>query len=234
MRTNLKVNSETNGTLKMKKENLLRSFFAVMVLSLISMVGMSFSTTNDTTRANDTVVKNVFVSVVSDENGTITLISPATNLSIRRADMVMDANFRMSEARNRKMAVAFGKMIAEEANAADVQMSENLNRSVLVSQFNQVISADLQNADVQMDELMNDEAEVKAKTLAFKSSLINQITTADEGMDLMLNISTIKNVKPSVAEEADKKMDALMSVKNISPKVDTDADAAMDLLINKQ
>jgi hypothetical protein len=232
MRTNVKVNSENNGTLKMKKENMLRSFFAVMVLSLVSMVGMSF-TSNDTTRANDTVVKNALVSVVSDDNGTIVLISPANNISIRRADMVMDANFRMSEARNRKMAVAFGKMVAEEANAADEQMSENLNRSVLVSQFNQSMSNNVKNADLQMDEMANDEAEVKAKTVAFKSSMNNQITTADEGMDLMLNLSTIKNVKPSVAEEADKKMDALMSVKNISPKAGTDADAAMDLLINK-
>jgi hypothetical protein len=233
MRTNLKVNSETDGTLKMKKENLVRSFFAVIVLSLVSMVGMSF-TSNDTTRANDSVVKNVMVAVFSDGNGTILNISPANNLSIRRADMVMDANFRLNEARNRRMVVAFGKMVAEEANVADEQMSENLNRSALVSQFKQAMSTDVQTADLKMDEMANDEAEVKAKTAAFKNSLNNQITTADESMDMMLNISTIKNVKPSVAEEADKKMDVLMNVKNISPKDGNDADAAMDLLINKK
>jgi hypothetical protein len=232
MRTNLKVNSETNGTLKQKKQNMLRNFFAVAVLSLLSMVGMSF-TSNDTTRTNDTVVKNVLVAVMSDDNGIILHISPSNNSSIRRADMVMDANFRMNEVRNRKLAVAFSKLVAAEANAADEQMSENLNRSVLVSQFIQTISNDVQAADVNMDEMMNDETELKAKIVAFKSSLNNQINTADEGMDVMLKISTIKNVKPSVAEEADKKIDAYMNVKNISPKAGNDADAAMDLLINK-
>jgi hypothetical protein len=233
MTTNFKVDSETNRTLKMKKENIIRSFFAVTVLTLVSIVGMSFNS-HDTTRANDSVVKNAMVAIVSNDNGNITLISPANNLTIRRADVVMDVNFRMNETRNRKMAVAFGKMVAVEANIADEQLSENLYRSALVSQFTQSLYNDVQIADIQIDELLNDEAEIKAKTVAFKSNIINQITIADEGMDMMFSISTIKNVNPSVAVEADKKMDALVSVKNISPKAGTEADEAMDMLINKQ
>jgi hypothetical protein len=233
MTTNLKVKSETNGTLKLKKQNMLRTLFAGLMLGFVSMAGMSF-TTDDTTRSNDTTIKAALTAATSDDNGTILNITPSNNPGIRKADLVMDANFRMNEAKNRKMAVAFAKMIAAQASEADEQMSEQLNRNILVASFNSSMSTSVEAADAQMDEMVNDEAEAKAKLASFRTALNVQISQADGEMDVMLNMSTIKNVKPSVAEEADKKIDALMSVKNISPKAGTDADAALDLLINKQ
>lgn len=233
MRTNLKVASKNKGTLKMKKENILRSAFAAVIMSLVSLVGMSFTT--DTTRSSDSVVKNALTAVTATNDAGELLISPVNNLSILRADMVMDANFRTNEARNRKMAVAFTKMIAAEANAVDEQMSENLNRNYMISLFNQSLSGDVQAADVKLDAMMNDEAETKAKAIAFRNSINLQLTEADESMDVMVNMSALPTVKPEIAKDADKVMDALfLNLKKITPAASKEADVKMDELISNQ
>lgn len=233
MRTNLKVASKNKGTLKMKKENVFRSGLAVVIMSFISLVGMSFTT--DTTRSSDSVVKNALTAVTATDNAGELLISPVNNLSILRADIVMDANFRTNEARNRKMAVAFSKMVAAEANAADEQMSENLNRNHMTSLFNQSLSSDVQAADAKLDEMMNDEAETKAKAIAFRNSINLQLTEADESMDAIVNMSVLPTVKPEIAKDADKVMDVLfLNLKKITPAASIEADAKMDELVNKQ
>lgn len=233
MRTNLKVASKNKGTLKMKKENILRSAFAAVIMSLVSLVGMSFTT--DTTRSSDSIVKNALTAVTATNDAGELLISPVNNLSILRADMVMDANFRTNEARNRKMAVAFTKMIAAEANAVDEQMSENLNRNYMISLFNQSLSGDVQAADVKLDAMMNDEAETKAKAIAFRNSINLQLTEADESMDVMVNMSALPTVKPEIAKDADKVMDALfLNLKKITPAASKEADVKMDELISNQ
>ena len=233
MRTNLKVASKNKGTLKMKKENILSSAFAAVIMSLVSLVGMSFTT--DTTRSSDSVVKNALTAVTATNDAGELLISPVNNLSILRADMVMDANFRTNEARNRKMAVAFTKMIAAEANVVDEQMSENLNRNYMISLFNQSLSGDVKAADVKLDAMMNDEAETKAKAIAFRNSINLQLTEADESMDVMVNMSALPTVKPEIAKDADKVMDALfLNLKKITPAASKEADVKMDELISNQ
>lgn len=228
MRTNLKVNSETNGTLKMNKRNMVTSFLAGFALMLVATLGMSF-TTEDTTRATDSSIKSAITKVAATETGDLAKYTPA-NLTTRRADMVMDANFRISEFQNRKMAVAFTKMMNKQAVETDAAM--NLN--VLVPAFTKDLNLEIEAADATMDVKMNEEAEVRAKTAAYKTGLSNQVSAADMGMDIMMNVTSIKHVKPAIAADADKQMDALLNGKNISPAVAVDADSKLDALINKK
>lgn len=234
MTTNFKVNSETNGTLKMKKRNMLRSLFAAFIMSLVSMVAMSF-TVNDTTRATDSAIKNVFTKAVVDDNGNLSLFTPSNSASIRKADLVMDANFRTTEMNFRTMAVAFSKMVANEAVEADAKMSELLYINTMMATFNSSVAADVESADSAMDIMINDEAELKTKSAAFKTSITAQVNQADEAMDVMINVSTLPAVKPVIGNEADVMMDALfLNIKKITPAISADADSKMDKLINKQ
>lgn len=231
MRTNQTVKTEINGTLKKKKQNLLHTMFAVLMLSTVSLMGMSF-TTEDTTRAGDSIVKTALSKAVTD-NGLLVNITPSTNLSIRKADMVMDANFRMNEALNLKMAVVFSKKIAGEANEADDKMSDKMNLDVMVPAFNSNIATDVETADANMDKLMNNEVETILKVKAFRTKLGVQINEADEAMDVIVNVIGTSNVKPNIAELADRLMDDMIfNIKNVNPKSAIDADNKMDKLIN--
>jgi hypothetical protein len=231
MRTNLKVNSETNGTRKMTNRNMVTSFLAGFALMLVATVGMSF-TTEDTTRSTDSSVKTAVTKAVATEDGELAKYTPA-NLTTRRADMVMDANFRITETKNRRLAVAFTKMMNNQAADADAIMSEQFTLNVLVPAFTKDLDLEIEAADATMDVKMNEEAEVRAKTSAYKTGLNNQVSVADMGMDVIMNVTTIKNVKPVIAADADKQMDALLNGKNINPSIAVEADSKLDALINK-
>jgi hypothetical protein len=211
----------------MTKSNMITSFLAGFALMLIATVGMSF-TTEDTTRATDSIVKSTITKTAANETGDIAKYNPAS-LTTRRADMVMDANFRITESQNRRLAVAFTKMMNNQA----VEVDASMNLNVLVPAFTKNLNLEIEAADATMDVKMNEEAEVRAKTAAYKAGLRNQVSAADMGMDVMMNVTTIKNVKPVIAADADKQMDALLSGKNFSPAIAVDADSKLDALINK-
>lgn len=230
MRTNLKVTSETNRTLKMNRKNMMTGLFAGLALMLVATMGMSF-TTDDTTRATDSSVKSAIVKAAANEKGELVKYTPANSM-IRRADMVMDANFRINESTNRRLAVAFTKMMNKQAVDADAVMSEQFNLNVLVPAFTQNLNLEIEASDATMDVMMNEDAETRAKSSTYKTGLNSQVNAADVAMDVMMNITTIKNVKPQIAVDADKKMDVLLTGKNISPSVAVEADNKLDLLIN--
>jgi hypothetical protein len=232
MRTNLKVNAETNGTLKMNRKSMITSFLAGFGLMLVATAGMSF-TSEDTSRATDSSVKSAITKAVANDKGELAKFMPAT-LTARRADMVMDAYFRINESKNRKLAVAFTKMMNSQAVDADAIITERFTLNTLVPAYTKDLSVEIETADATMDVKLNEEAEVKAKTSAYKTGLNNQVNAADLAMDVMMNVTTIKQVKPAVAVDADKQMDTLLNGKNITPAIAVDADSKLDALFNKQ
>jgi hypothetical protein len=232
MTTNLKVTAETNGTLKRNKRNMLNSFFAGFALMLVATAGMSF-TSEDTSRATDSSIKSAITEAVANDKGELAKFTPAT-ITTRRADMVMDANFRTNESKNRKMAAAFTKMMNNQAVDADAIMSEQFTLNVMVPAFTRDLNFEIEDADATMDVKMNEDAEVKAKTSAYKTGMNNQVNAADLAMDVMMSVTTIKHVKPAIAADADKQMDTLLNGKNISPATAVDADSKLDALFNNQ
>jgi hypothetical protein len=232
MRTNVKVNSKTNGTLKMKnKNNMFSSLFAGVALMMIATVGMSFNT-EDTTRSTDSSIKMIITTAASEDNGDLKKYTPANNTTLR-ADMFMDANFRSNELQNRKSAVSFTKLMNTNALTVEETMSREFELRVLVSAFTKELNVEIEAADATMDVKMNEEAEVRAKTSAYKTTLNNQVSAADNAMDIMMNVTTIKHIKPLIAADADKQMDTLMNGKNILPSSAIEADLKLDELINK-
>lgn len=232
MTTTLKVNSETNGTLKRTKKNMLRSLFAGFVLASVAMVGMSF-TTNDTSRASDTVAKTTLKGT-ADKGGSF---APVSEVSIHNADIKMDANFRTAEKRNTAFAVAFGKTVANQASEADAQLNDLFMRNVVNVAFFNSLKIEMEDADTAMDAVANDEMERNAKAAAFRNNVNAQANNADASMDVMFTVSNMKTIRPADATEADRLMDELMSktTKNLVSNINVkEADNKMDELFNKQ
>lgn len=231
MRTNEIVKTETNGTLKMNKRNMVTGLFTGFALMLVATVGMSFNT-EDTTRASDTSVKMAITKAVANEKLELANYTPA-NTSTRKSDMVMDANFRINELKNRSMAAAFTKNVNKIAAAADELMTERMILNVMVPAFTIELNLEIKAADASIDVKLNEDAEIKAKTTAYKTGMNTELSAADNSMDMMINATSIKHIKPFIALEADKQMDAVLNGKNISPSLATEADSKMDALINK-
>ncbi|MBX9783482.1 MAG: hypothetical protein K2X48_09335 [Chitinophagaceae bacterium] len=232
MTTTLKVNSETNGSLKRTKKNILRSLFAGFVLASVAMVGMSF-TTNDTNRISDTAAKTTLTSNGNNRNA----IAPVSEVSIHNADLKMDANFRTAEKRNTALAVAFGKTVACQASEADEQLTDLFLRNVVNVAFFNSLQSEMAGADASIDVMANDEMERNAKAVAFRNTLSTQANDADASMDVMFTVNNMKTIRPADANEADRLMDELMdkTTKNVVSTVSVqEADSRIDELFNKQ
>lgn len=266
MKRTLTVNPKTNGTLKMKKDNSnLRNMLAGLLLSTIALLGMSF-TTDDTTKVADTVTKTKVQTqdsccvttkindnrVINGNNFAIAVNFSVNNISLQEMiavnftktnllnisliDSRMDINFRLQEKKNTEMAVAFKNTLVNQASEADSQLSENLMRSAFAPAYGKNLLSEMQLADGTIDELVYEEADLLAKTTAYKVGLSSQIALADENIDQMLNISTLKNIEQSAIEGADKLIDAQIQksvLANINKSIAKDADVQMDELINK-
>ena len=259
MKTTSTVNSKTNGTLKMKKDNInFRNLLAALFLGSIAMFGMSF-TTEDTTKTADADAKTkvelkdscCVTSIGGNKLATEVKFSVTTTLQeamrvknftklnlleIGLGDKRMDINFRLQERKNTEMAVAFKNTLANQASEADSQLSENLLVSTVAPAFGKKLFLEMQVADGTIDELVNEEADFITKTIAYKTVLSSQILLADENIDQMLNISTLKTIEQSSIESADKLMDTHIQksiLKNINKSIAVEADVNMDELINK-
>lgn len=238
MKTASTVISKLNGSLKKKKENNnLRNILAGLFLSTIAFVGMSF-TKNDFVKVADTVTKIkgktqdscCVVSITGNKQlitaanlGTEAKLS-ITNLSVKemsainllklrfieisRIDKSMDINFILAERKNIEMAVAFKNNLVNQASEADSQFSENLIRTAFASSFRKNLLLNMELADGTIDKMLYEEADLHAKSIAFKSGLSSQLALADEHIDQMLNMNFIKNIILNTIQDADRLMDA--------------------------
>ncbi len=265
MKATLQVNSNTNGTLKMKKENNnLRNVLTGLFLGFIALVSMSF-TTDDTTKVVDTVTKTKIqtqdsccvvsitnsrlvitgknfakdakfsVNTISLEEMIVKSFEKLKIIEIRITDNKMDFNFRASERINTEMAVAFRKTLTNQAIEADSQLSENLMRSAFAPTYSKNLLSEMELADGSLDEMVFEEADLQAKTTAYKTVLSTQLALADEHIDQILSMSTIKNIDLNSIEDADRLMDAQIQktvMGNINKFLAYDADLKMDDLIN--
>lgn len=265
MKATLQVNSNTNGTLKMKKEyNNLRNVLTGLFLGFIALVSMSF-TIDDTTKVVDTVTKTKIqtqdsccvvsitnnrlvitgknfakdakfsVNTISLEEMIVKSFEKLKIIEIRITDNKMDINFRASERINTEMAVAFRKTLTNQAIEADSQLSENLMRSSFAPAYSKNLLSEMELADGSLDEMVYEEADLQAKTTAYKTGLSTQLALADEHIDQMLSVSTIKNIDLNSIEDADRLMDAQIQktvMGNINKSLAYDADLKIDYLIN--
>ena len=265
MKATLQVNSNTNGTLKMKKENNnLRNVLTGLFLGFIALVSMSF-TTDDTTKVVDTVTKTKIqtqdsccvvsitnsrlvitgknfakdakfsVNTISLEEMIVKSFEKLKIIEIRITDNKMDINFRASERINTEMAVAFRKTLTNQAIEADSQLSENLMRSAFAPAYSKNLLSEMELSDGSLDEMLYKEADLQAKTTAYKTGLSTQLALADEHIDQMLSMSAIKNIELNSIEDADRLMDAQIQktvMGNINKFLAYDADLKMDDLIN--
>lgn len=234
MRTDLKVKSEMNGTLKRKNKNMVNSMLAGAALMLMATVGMSF-TTEDTSRTSDSAIKNSFRNseVLVNMNSRITALNPTKSVLVQKADKNMDANFKAAERMSLKMAVAFSKSMSSELENADNNLNGVFYSNMLFSNFNSSLQTEVKAADAGMDESMNDEIEMKNKVSAFKKQITPQISEADAAMDVMVSTSNFKKLSPDAAKDADKLMDAMILNIQSLEKGAADADKMMDLFINQ-
>ncbi len=263
MKATLQVNSNTNGILKMKKENNnLRNVLTGLFLGFIALASMSF-TTDDTTKVNDTVTKTktqdsccvvsvtnnrlviagknfskdakFSINTISLEEMIVKSFEKLKIMEIKITDNKMDINFRASERINTEMAVAFRKTLTNQAIEADSQLSENLMRSAFAPAYSKNLLSEMELADGSLDEMVYEEADLQAKTTAYKIGLSTQLALADEYIDQMLSMSAIKNIDLNSIEDADRLMDAQIQksvMGNINKSLAYDADLKMDDLIN--
>ncbi|XVJ64831.1 MAG: hypothetical protein HEQ40_01175 [Lacibacter sp.] len=234
MRTNLKVNSEMNGTLKMKNKNMVSSLLAGVALMLIATVGMSF-TTEDTSRAGDSAFKNGLRNkeALTNMNSRIAALNPTKSELVKKADKNMDANFRTAERMAHKMAVAFGKSMSMELENADNAMNGVFYSNTLFANFNSELAEEMETADAGMDIAINDELEVKNLVVAFKKNMTPQLSEADAAMDVMFSANSIKNISPETGRAADKQMDATFVNLQSLAKGAVQADQLLDQMINQ-
>jgi hypothetical protein len=234
MRTNLKVNSEMNGTLKMKNKNMVSSLLAGVALMLIATVGMSF-TTEDTSRAGDSAFKNGLRNkeALTNMNSRIAALNPTKSELVKKADKNMDANFRTAERMAHRMAVAFGKSMSMELENADNAMNGVFYRNTLFANFSSNLATEMESADAGMDVAINDELEMKNLVVAFKKNMTPQLSEADAAMDVMFSANSIKNISPEVARAADKQMDANFVNLQSLTKGAVQADQQLDQMINQ-
>lgn len=234
MRTNLKVNSEMNGTLKMKNKNMVSSLLAGVALMLIATVGMSF-TTEDTSRAGDSAFKNGLRNkeALTNMNSRIAALNPTKSELVKKADKNMDANFRTAERMAHRMAVAFGKSMSMELENADNAMNGVFYRNTLFANFSSNLATEMESADAGMDVAINDELEMKNLVVAFKKNMTPQLSEADAAMDVMFSANSIKNISPEVARAADKQMDANFVNLQSLAKGAVQADQLLDQMINQ-
>lgn len=234
MRTNLKVNSEMNGTLKMKNKNMVSSLLAGVALMLIATVGMSF-TTEDTSRAGDSAFKNGLRNkeALTNMNSRIAALNPTKSELVKKADKNMDANFRTAERMAHKLAVALGKSMSMELENADNAMNGVFYSNTLFANFNSELAEEMETADAGMDIAINDELEVKNLVVAFKKNITPQLSEADAAMDVMFSANSIKNISPEVARAADKQMDANFVNLQSLAKGAVQADQLLDQMINQ-
>lgn len=234
MRTNLKVNSEINGTLKMKNKNLVSSLLAGISLMLMATVGMSF-TTEDTSRAGDSAFKNGLRNkeVFANMNSRIAALNPTKSELVQKADKNMDANFRTAERMSRKMAVAFGKSMSTELENADNNLNSLFYSNTLFANFSTSLSGEVGTADAGMDAAMNDEMEMRNLIVAFKKNMNPQVSEADAAMDVMVSAAGFKNISPEAARAADKQMDAVLVNLQSLVKGAVEADQVLDQMINQ-
>lgn len=234
MRTNLKVNSEMNGTLKMKNKNMVSSLLAGVALMLIATVGMSF-TTEDTSRAGDSAFKNGLRNkeALTNMNSRIAALNPTKSELVKKADKNMDANFRTAERMAHRMAVAFGKSMSMELENADNAMNGVFYRNTLFANFSSKLATEMESADAGMDVAINDELEMKNLVVAFKKNMTPQLSEADAAMDVMFSANSIKNISPEVARAADKQMDANFVNLQSLAKGAVQADQLLDQMINQ-
>lgn len=234
MRTNLKMNSEMNGTLKMKNKNMVSSLLAGVALMLIATVGMSF-TTEDTSRAGDSAFKNGLRNkeVLTNMNSRIAALNPTKSELVKKADKNMDANFRTAERMAHKMAVALGKSMSMELENADNAMNGVFYSNTLFANFNSELAEEMETADTGMDIAINDELEIKNQVVAFKKNMTPQLSQADAAMDVMVAANNIKNISPEAARAADKQIDATFANLQSLTKGAVQADQLLDQMINQ-
>jgi len=155
--------------------------------------------------------------------------------SFEMADNRMDANFTTAEIENRRKAVAYSKMIAEEAADADVAITDIYNVTIAAPSYGIAINNEMQQADAGMDLMINEDGELRQKTAAYRNGIAGEIGSADMVIDQMMAVSTMKNITPASVDYSDRMMDAMInfsSSKNLAPYVAAEADCELDKLIN--
>jgi hypothetical protein len=117
-------------------------------------------------------------------------------------------------------------------NVADERVTELFSTNVAAPLFSKTVSNEATAADVQMDAKLTEDAELMKQAAMFSKTV--NVNQADEEMDLMMNVSVLKNISSKTAVEADTKMDQMLNgsnLKKISPAVAKDADKSMDALL---
>lgn len=155
--------------------------------------------------------------------------------SFEMADNRMDANFSTAEIENRRMAVAYSKMIGEEAADADAAITDVYNVAVAAPAYGMAINSEMQQADAGMDVIVNEDGDLRQKTAAYRNGIASEIGSADVVMDQMMAVSTMKNITPASVDYSDRLMDAMINFntsKNLVPYIAAEADCELDKLIN--
>jgi len=155
--------------------------------------------------------------------------------SFEIADNRMDANFTTAEIENRRKAVAYSKMIAEEAADADVALTDIYNVTIAAPSYGMAINNEMQQADAGMDIMINEDNDLRQKTAAYRNGIAGEIGSADVVMDQMMAVSNMKNITPASVDYSDRMMDAMInfsSSKNLAPYFAAEADCELDKLIN--
>jgi hypothetical protein len=219
---------------KMKNKKLITSSLAGLALLIFATVSMSFST-EDTSKTVDSSIKQSFrnYSEIVKLNSKIYTLNPTKSVSVQKADLIMDANFRTAERINRKKAVEFSKSLQSEMSIADQNLTGSFYGQMLFADFKTNLAPEVETADANMDAAIIDEMERRSKVMSFKMQLLPQLNEADAAMDNMVSISTIKRISPVVAHEADIMMDKLIMNINDLSSDSIEADYLMDLLINQ-